>query len=165
VIPDFEFQLVELFRMPYNKILGTPMGILTLRALKAEKLQALLDDTVWDESLLIQLPSASFEMLMRYILDRDLDKPAFRRRLKTLRNPKLSKNAMSLAEQFRQEGRQEGLIFSKQQDILEALEIRFERVPEGLREEIESITDSKKLTHLHRAAITSVYLESFAAEL
>jgi predicted transposase YdaD len=43
-IPDFEFQLVELFRMPFEKILGTPMGILTLRALKAEKLQALLDD-------------------------------------------------------------------------------------------------------------------------
>ena len=37
-IPDFEFQLVELFRMPFEKILGTPMGILTLRALKAEKL-------------------------------------------------------------------------------------------------------------------------------
>jgi predicted transposase YdaD len=55
-IPDFEFQLVELFRMPFEKILGTPMGILTLRALKAEKLQALLDDLVWDESLLIQLP-------------------------------------------------------------------------------------------------------------
>jgi predicted transposase/invertase (TIGR01784 family) len=184
-IPDFEFQLVELFRMPFEKILGTPMGILTLRALKAEKLQALLDDTVWDESLLIQLPSASFEMLMRYILDRDLDKPAFRRRLKTLRNPKLSKNAMSLAEQYRQEGirkgrqqgrqeghqegrqegHQEGLIFSKQQDILEALEIRFQRVPEGLREEIESIIDTKKLTQLHRAAITSADLESFAAEL
>jgi predicted transposase/invertase (TIGR01784 family) len=184
-IPDFEFQLVELFRMPFEKILGTPMGILTLRALKAEKLQALLDDMVWDESLLIQLPSASFEMLMRYILDRDLDKPAFRRRLKTLRNPKLSKNAMSLAEQYRQEGirkgrqqgrqeghqegrqegHQEGLIFSKQQDILEALEIRFQRVPEGLREEIESIIDTKKLTQLHRAAITSADLESFAAEL
>jgi predicted transposase/invertase (TIGR01784 family) len=176
-IPDFEFQLVELFRMPFEKILGTPMGILTLRALKAEKLQALLDDTVWDESLLIQLPSASFEMLMRYILDRDLDKPTFRRRLETLRNPQISKNAMSLAEQFRQEGRQEGhregvlkgrqegLIFSKQQDILEALEIRFERVPEGLREEIESISDSKKLTRLHRTAITSADLESFAAEL
>jgi predicted transposase/invertase (TIGR01784 family) len=172
-IPDFEFQLAELFRMPFEKILGTPMGILTLRALKAEKLQALLDDTVWDESLLIQLPPSSFEMLMRYILDRDLDKPAFRRRLKTLRNPKLSQNAMSLAEQFRQEGRQEGhqegrqegLIFSKQQDILEALEIRFQRVPEGLREEIVSIADTKKLTHLHRAAITSADLESFAAEL
>jgi len=110
---------------------------------------------------------------MRYILDRDLDKPAFRRRLKTLRNPKLSKNAMSLAEQFRQEGirkgrqqgRQEGLIFSKQQDILEALEIRFQRVPDGLREEIETIIDAKKLTHLLRAAITSSDLESFAVEL
>ncbi|NDG73674.1 MAG: hypothetical protein EBY32_20690, partial [Proteobacteria bacterium] len=164
-IPDFEFQLVELFRMPFEKILGTPMGILTLRALKAEKLQALLDDPVWDETLLIQLPSASFEMLMRYILDRDLDKPAFRRKLQTLRNPSLSKNAMSLAEQFRQEGRQEGLVFSQQQAILQALEIRFRRVPEGLRQEIEAITDSKKLTHLHRAAITSADLESFAAEL
>jgi len=164
-IPDFEFQLVELYHMPFEKILGTPMGILTLRALKAEKLQALLDDPVWDETLLIQLPSASFEMLMRYILDRDLDKPAFRRKLQTLRNPSLSKNAMSLAEQFRQEGRQEGLVFSQQQAILEALEIRFQRVPEGLRQEIEAITDSKKLTHLHRAAITSADLESFAAEL
>ena len=164
-IPDFEFQLVELYRMPFDKILGTPTGILTLRALKAEKLQALLNDPVWDETLLIQLPSASFEMLMRYILDRDLDKPAFRRKLKTLRNPKLSKNAMSLAEQFRQEGRQEGLIFSQQQAILEALEIRFQRAPEGLLEEIEAITDSEKLTRLHRAAITSADLESFAAEL
>jgi predicted transposase YdaD len=84
---------------------------------------------------------------------------------------------MSLAEQFRQEGirkgrqqgrqegRQEGLIFSKQQDILEALEIRFDRVPEGLREEIEEITDSKKLTHLHRAAIRSATLDDFAQAL
>ncbi|MFM8830501.1 MAG: Rpn family recombination-promoting nuclease/putative transposase, partial [Spartobacteria bacterium] len=175
-IPDFEFQLVELFRMPFEKILGTPAGILTLRALKAEKLQALLGDLVWDEALLLQLTPASFEMLMRYILDRDLDKPAFHTKLKTLHNPKLSKNAMSLAEQFREEGRQEtrslanqfrqeGLIASKQQDILEALEIRFERVPEGLREEIELIVDTKQLTHLHRAAITSPDLESFAAEL
>ena len=98
---------------------------------------------------------------------------AFRRRLKTLCNPKLSKNAMSLAEQFRQEGlrkgrqqgRQEGLIFSQQQAIFEALAIRFQRVPEGLHEEIETITDSKKLTLLLRAAITRADLESFAAEL
>jgi predicted transposase YdaD len=176
-IPDFEFQLVELFRMPFEKILGTPMGILTLRALKAEKLQALLADPVWDEALLVQLSPASFEMLMRYILDRDLDKPAFRKKLKTLHNPKLSKNAMSLAEQFRQEGirkgrqqgrqegRQEGLIFSKQQDILEALEIRFDRVPEGLREEIETITETAKLQSLHRAAIRSATLDEFAQAL
>jgi hypothetical protein len=96
--------------MPFEKILGTPMGILTLRGLKAELLQALLDDPVWDEALLLQLPSVSFEMLMRYILDRDTD-----------------------------------MLFSKQQDILEALEIRFNRVPEGLREEIELLADIAKL--------------------
>jgi flagellar biosynthesis/type III secretory pathway protein FliH len=153
------------------------MGILTLRALKAEKLQALLDDLVWDESLLIQLPSASFEMLIRYILDRDLDKPAFRRRLKTLRNSKLSKNAMTLAEQLHEEGMQQGMqqgmeqgihrgqVAAQQKDILEALEIRFERVPEGLREEIESITDTAKLQALLRAAIRSSRLEEFAESL
>jgi hypothetical protein len=113
------------------------------------------------------------EMLMRYIFDRDLDKPAFRRKLKTLRNLKLSKNAMSLAEQFRQEGirkgrqqgHQEGLVRANQAAILEALEIRFNRVPEGLREEIELIADTAKLQSLHRAAITRADLESFAAEL
>jgi predicted transposase YdaD len=72
---------------------------------------------------------------------------------------------MSLAEQFRQEGRQEGLIFSKQQDILEALEIRFDRVPEGLREEIESLDDAVKLQALLRAAIRSATLDEFAEAL
>jgi predicted transposase YdaD len=84
---------------------------------------------------------------------------------------------MTLAEQFRQEGREEGLqtglntgrkeglVLTKQQDILEALQIRFDRVPDGLREEIESLGDAEKLTHLHRAAIRCADLESFAAEL
>jgi len=87
----------------------------------------------------------------------------------------------SLAEQFRQEGhqegrhegrqegrqegREEGLIFSKQQDILEALEIRFQRVPDGLREEIEAVSDPKKLSLLHRISITCADIESFATEL
>ena len=77
---------------------------------------------------------------------------------------------MSLAEQFRQEGirkgrqqgRQEGLVRANQAAILEALEIRFNRVPEGLREEIELIADTAKLQTLHRAAIRSATLEEFA---
>ncbi len=85
---------------------------------------------------------------------------------------------MSLAEQFRQEGirkgrqqgrkegrqqgRQEGLVRANQAAILEALEIRFNRVPEGLREEIELITDTSKLQTLLRAAIRSATLEEFA---
>jgi hypothetical protein len=72
---------------------------------------------------------------------------------------------LSLAEQFRQEGLNSGLILSKQQDILEALQIRFNRVPEGLREEIEAVSDVETLTRLHRAAIRCADVEAFAAEL
>jgi hypothetical protein len=76
---------------------------------------------------------------------------------------------MSLAEQFRQEGirkgRQQGLVLANQAAILEALEIRFNRVPEGLREEIELIADAANLQSLLRAAIRSATLESFVAEL
>ena len=183
--PDFEFQLVELFRMPFEKILGTPMGILTLRALKAEKISALLDDAVWDELLMVQLQPEEFERLLRYIFDRGIDKPDFRRKLKTITDPKLIEKAMSLAEQLReegrqeghqkgrqeghqkgrQEGRQEGLIRANQAAILEALEVRFERVPGGLREEIQSVSDLTKLQSLHRAAIRCADIESFAREL
>jgi hypothetical protein len=122
--PDFAFGLIELFRMPFDKILGTPAGILTLRALKAERESLLLDDSVWDEAL---------ECLLRYIFDREIDKPQFRRKLNQMTDPKLNKNVMSLADQLRQEGREEGIekgsLLTKQQAVIEALEVRFERIP------------------------------------
>ena len=76
---------------------------------------------------------------------------------------------MTLAEQLHEEGMQQGIhrgqVAAKQQDILEALMIRFDRVPEGLREEIESIADTAKLQSLLRAAIRSSTLEEFAEAL
>ena len=80
---------------------------------------------------------------------------------------------MSTADILRQEGRQEGeqrgeqrgQILARQQGIIEALEIRFDRVPDGLREEIGHIVDSARLHALHRAAIRCADLESFAKEL
>jgi hypothetical protein len=81
---------------------------------------------------------------------------------------------MTLAEQLHEEGMLQGIehgmqqgihrgqVVAKQQDILEALEIRFQRVPEGLREEIALITETAKLQSLHRAAITSATLDEFA---
>jgi hypothetical protein len=60
-IPDFECQPLELCWMPFDKIPGTPRGILALRALKAKKLLTLLDDPVRDGASLLQLPTASFE--------------------------------------------------------------------------------------------------------
>ena len=84
---------------------------------------------------------------------------------------------MTLAEQLHEEGMQQGIehgmqqgmhrgqVAAKQQDILEALEIRFDRVPEGLREEIESLADTSKLQALLRSAIRSATLDEFAEAL
>jgi hypothetical protein len=72
---------------------------------------------------------------------------------------------MSTADILRQEGRQEGGILAQQQAVVEALEIRFDRVPDGLREEIGRIVDSARLHVLHRAAIRCADLESFVKDL
>ena len=72
---------------------------------------------------------------------------------------------MSIADILRQEGRQEGQLLSRQQDVIEALEIRFDQVPDGLREEIGHIVDSARLHVLHRAAIRCADLESFVKDL
>jgi len=171
--PDFKFSLIELSRIPFDKILGTPAGILTLRALKAEKLGELLGTAVWDELLLVELSAEAFERLMRYIFNADIDKPAFSAKLEKITHQSLNQKAMTLAEQFRQEGRQEGqqegrqegIVISKQQDIIEALEIRFDYLPEGMKEEIQSIREMAKLSLLHRAAIRCSNIESFAGNL
>ncbi len=62
-------------------------------------------------------------------------------------------------------GRQEGRIETMQQDVLEALEIRFEQVPEGLREAVRAIVDASKLRDLFRAAIRSTDIEGFSKAL
>ena len=72
---------------------------------------------------------------------------------------------MTLAEQLHEQGMQRGQVAAQQKDILEALMIRFDRVPAGLREEIESIADTVKLQSLLRAAIRSSSIEEFAEAL
>jgi predicted transposase YdaD len=76
---------------------------------------------------------------------------------------------MTLAQQLRQEGRiegrHEGTLSASRQSVLEALDLRFGPIPDGLRDSIESIADPDKLRALHRVAIVSDSLESFAASL
>ena len=76
---------------------------------------------------------------------------------------------MTLAQQLHQEGRREGRQEGRQEilqaNILEALEIRFEEFPAGLREAIVLITDDLKLREMHRAAIQCESLDVFAATL
>ena len=176
-IPDFTFRLIQLAALPFAAIRGTPAGIMTLRVMKAERVAQLLADPVWDEALLIQLPQQTLELLLRYVLHADIDKAAFARKLNAITQTELQNNAMSLAEQLRQEGlekglekglqkglqkgRQEGI----QEDILEALEIRFDLVPAGLREAVVAIQDPAHLRRLHKASIQATTLEDFTRSL
>jgi flagellar biosynthesis/type III secretory pathway protein FliH len=164
---------MQLAEMPYEAIPGTPTGILILRVMKAYKQNALLDEAVWDEVLLSAVPSQIFEFVLRYILDGEIDKDAFETNLKKLKNPQTQNTAMTLAQRYRQEGRNEGrqegwekgLLKGHQDNVIKALEIRFERVPEGLEEAIREVTDETHLSQLLRAAIQSADLEAFSASL
>ena len=168
-VPDFTFRLIQLAAVPFEAIRGSPAGIMTLRVMKAERVAQLLTDPVWDEALLIQLARATLELLIRYLLQADIDKEAFDRKVNSVTQPELQNDAMSLAEQLRQEGlrkgRQEGRQEGIQEDILEVLEIRFEQLPAGLREAITAIHDPAHLRRLHKASIQAVSLEGFSRSL
>jgi predicted transposase YdaD len=143
---------------------------MVLRTLKASQLRLLLGPEVWDEARLSLLPDDLFRALLLYILNAaDIDKETFRHKLTEIQATKLKESAMTLAEQLHEEGMQQGIqrgqVAAQQKAILEALLIRFDRVPEGLREEIESLADTAKLQTLHRAAIRSATLDEFAQAL
>ena len=165
MVPDFTFRLVQLAGLEFEAIRGTPAGILTLRVMKAERLEKLLEDIVWDEALFLRVPQEIIELLIRYILDADVDKAAFDRKVMTVANSAIQSTAMTLAQQYRQEGRQEGRIASLQENILEALTIRFGSVPEGLREVIAETREESVLREFLRAAIQAASLEEFSRSL
>jgi len=164
-VPDFVFRLIQIAEMPFERMEGTPAGILLLRAFKAESLGELLGDELWDEDLIAQaLPT--FELVLEYILSEgEFDKAAFARKIQTVQNSYIQKTAMTLAQQFRQEGRQEGQIESLQESVIEALGAKFEQVPDGLREAIWIIVDPAKLRALLRTAVRCADVDSFASAL
>lgn len=86
---------------------------------------------------------------------------AFRQDVEDYEKEKAMPYITSIERIGRQEGRQE----AQRGAVIEALELRFARVPEGLREEIGSITDPSKLQALFRAAIRCPDIEAFAQEL
>ena len=176
-VPDFLFPLIQLADIPFDKIVGTPAGILTLRVLKAEREEKLLGNEVWDEPLLARVPREIFEMILLYIFSNaNIDKKGFAHKVKTLKSAEIKDTAMTLAQQFRQEGRdeaitlaqqfrqegrQEGRQVALQEDIIEVLSVRFEHVPEGLKEAIGEIAEELRLRALHKAALRATTLESF----
>ncbi|MFN0125157.1 MAG: hypothetical protein ACKV19_00535 [Verrucomicrobiales bacterium] len=105
-VPDFSFHHLQLADMPFDALPGTPAGIFVLRAMKAERLGRLLDNMLWDEDLIVRVPSEVFELVLCYILNADVARRAFKSKVLTLSNLTTRSIAMTLTESLRREGRQ-----------------------------------------------------------
>ena len=183
--PALAYQLLELVGIPYTALAGTPEGILTLRALKAEPMDELLGDALWDESLLFSISEDALERLLRYILNTEQEIPRLRERIRNIRTQPLKDKAMTLADQLREEGKLEGKIEGKREgkqegkregitegelrafrtSVLRALEIRHGGCPKGILEEVERVKDPSQLERLLECALRSQSLEEFAQKL
>ena len=179
--PTLVYHLLELVRIPYEKILGTPEGILTLRALKAEPMEELLGDALWDEVILFSISEGALERILRYILNAEDNITRLKERIGKIRTKPLQTKTMTLADQLRQEGKLEGKLEGKMEGkqeglsegqlrafrtaVLRALEIRHGAYPEGIREAVEGILDSRRLERLIETAFRSDSIEAFAMNL
>jgi hypothetical protein len=165
-VPDFRFHLVQLAALPYDRLLGTPAGIIALRVLKAERVGDLLGDAVWDEVLLSEISAEFLNVIWHYLITAgSVDLDQFRRRLLRVDSPVIRHQTMTLAEQLRREGRHEGRLEGRLESlhdtILEVLAVRFGDVPASVRDAVTEITDEARLRELHRAAIRTPTLEAF----
>ncbi len=108
-VPDFSYVLIQLADLPFAHIAGTPDGILVMRTFKAEARNDLLANELWDTELFRHASAQTFEMVLSYLLSREIDKAAFRTKLTEIQDATIRAKAMTLAEQLKDEGLQEGL--------------------------------------------------------
>ena len=170
--PDFTYELIQLVSLGYEEMRGSAAGVLSMRALRADALGELLHAMVFDEILLLSASESAVERLFRYISARDIDRNAFRETLNSFHNTNLKEKAMTLAEQWRQEGMEEGMEKGReegreqaQQSVIDVLEVRYGRVPEGLAEKIQRERSLVNLRNFLLHALKSPSLEDFASHL
>jgi len=171
--PTLAYHLLELVRIPYDAFAGTPEGILTLRALKAEPMNELLEDVIWDESLLFSISEGALERILRYIINTEVSIPKLRDRLGKIQAKPLQSKTMTIADQLREEGKQEGKqqglsegrLSALRSSVLRALEIRHGAYPDGIREALEAIDAPTRLDALLESAFRSESVEAFAQRL
>jgi len=173
-LPSFRYALFDLTdykpeSMEHDRALQTILQLMKMARLR--DIEAFLTWLVktFNEALSDHLIRA----MLTYCLS--LNKPVDLAKIQLILkgNPHLEQQAMSIAEQLRteglqeglQKGRQEGLVAAMQKSVLDVLKLRFDRVPRGLRVHIQAITDPNQLDHLHKSAVRAASLEDFAKNL
>ena len=170
--PDGGFLVVELCGLPLEQLADGNMARALLGALQAERSGNLkfeevrtLVDTLFTDPQREQALSVA-QHLWTYLLHySELKSPEIRQIVESTIPETVRESFMSTAEMLRQEGHQEGVILARRKAVLDALEIRFAHVPDGLRETIDAIHDESRLRSLLQAAIQAASLEDFARAL
>jgi hypothetical protein len=116
-----------------------------------------------------RLSESALERMLRYILNADSNVSLLRERIRKIRSKPLQSKSMTIADQLRQEGRQEGVsqgeIRAFRTAVIRTLEIRHGSCPEGIREALEAVQDPGRLEQLHERAMRSESIEGFARML
>ena len=93
-----------------------------MRALKAEPVDELLSDPLWDPDTPESISRDALERFLRDVYDRDLRRDTFMKRITSFEHSTSLKNQlMTLAEHFREEGRQQGRKAGRQEGKNEGL--------------------------------------------
>jgi hypothetical protein len=103
--------------------------------------------------------------MLRYVLNAEQNVSLLKERIKTIRSKPLQTKTMTLADQLRLEGKEEGQLLAFRTAVQRALEIRHGSCPAGIREALDAIDDPRRLEQLHETAIRSESLEAFAQKL
>ena len=178
---DLEFSLMELFRTEYEELKGTEEGVLALRVLKAEPVGELLSGPVWELAKWRKISKDALHCFLGYIASRDKDQEALVRHIEQLKEPRLEEALMTIAEQYRAAGREEGIregesrgesrgaLAAKRRAVLRALEIRYGSGTNTLEPQIfaqvNAIESGPVLDQLLDAAICSGSIEDFERQL
>jgi len=184
-LPDSGAIIIELSGLALERLANGSAARAILRALQAQRNERILTKETIIEILeeAFQEPLTEdirqlIDRLWSYALQNSELQPAEIDEIVNLHTPEethahFMSTADMLMERGRQEGREEGElrgeirgeIRAKHEAVLDVLELRFGRVPDGLREAVEAIDSPAKLHALHRAAVTSPSLDEFAESL
>ena len=160
-----------------------------MRVLKAEPVGELLSAPVWELAKWVKLSRDALNRLMRYIAARNKDREALVRHIEQLKEPRLEEAFMTVAEQYRAEGRvaghaaghavgreegiregevrgeNRGALGAKRRAVLRALEIRHGAVPADLGCRVNAVDSGDVLDALLEAAIRSGSVAEFERQI
>lgn len=120
---------------------------------------------VRDDDLILAVPPELLQIVLRDILGAEVDRTGFENRVSRIADRKIRDQAMTLAQVYRQEGRQEGLCEGLRKRIGDALETRFGKVPESIVEALSRIGDAEALRAVLKRSIQSGSLDEFSGSL